>query len=413
MKPHLKILYVHEPAGGGSLVALYELINNLDKEIVIPYVICYFKNEYSKKLENIPGCTVFYLYENGHAAKNDGVATGIHHSRINNYLSGQMTALKKYYFADKEEVRKIAAIIREIKPAIVHHNNGLFVNRSSIRAASKFNIPQVMHTRGAWNYRKKSFPFLVDNYLSGKISKWIFYANEFKDYNKKLFHLKADSLYVLNDLVNYNIFHEMPADKALQAELNGNDGDYIITSPGRIIEWKGQHILLEAINQIKEKIRPFKLLIVGPDELGIGSKTYLNQLKKLAVEYGIENEVVFTGNRDDMPAIINLSDLIVHSSIKPEPQGLVILEALFCKKKVIATNAGGAADLVQKYGGKLVQPGDTGDLAKAILKAFEDRNIPRTKVDEMQFEKLKSDFDTGKKIGEIMELYGSILSGLK
>ncbi|MBS1731245.1 MAG: glycosyltransferase family 4 protein [Bacteroidetes bacterium] len=404
----IKILYVHEPAGGGSLVALYELIRNLDLKEIQPYVICYYKNCYSQRLENIPGCKVFYLNEKEELFHNDSQAR-IGHSRINNYLSGEMNTFKKYFFKDKSEVRKIATIIHEIRPTIVHHNNGLTVNRSSIRAAMKFDIPQIVHTRGIWKHRKNSIQFLIDHYLSRKINKWIFYTKDAKNFHEKMFHIPAKSMYVFNDFIDVQQFHDKPADSTLRKELNLKEEDFIITAPGRIIEWKGQHILLEALHLIKEKIKPFKLLIVGSAEKGIGSEVYLEKLKQMVATMKIQQEVLFMGNRNDMPEIINLSNLVVHSAIKPEPQGLVIIEALFCRKKIVATDAGGAAELVHRYGGVLVKPGDVESLAAAIVDRFEHRNDNRTKLEEMQFEQLKSDFEARKKMNEIMDLYQDLL----
>lgn len=400
---------MHEPAGGGSLYALYELVKNLDQEIFSPFVLCYYKNKYTEKFETIPGCTVFYLYKNGFVRKESSKLQITRNSRLHNYFSREISALKEYFIEDKKEVQEIASVIRKIIPDIVHHNNGLRVNRSSIRAVEKMNIPQLVQTRGNWHYQKNSFQFLADKYLSHKISKWIFYTEEAREYQKRMLHIPMEKMHVFNDIVNDDKFHEMPANIALQAEMKIQQSDFVITSPGRIIEWKGQHVLLEAINTIKEKIKPFTLLIVGPFDDGIGSVEYYNLLKQLVIKYKLEKQVIFTGNRDDMPAIFNLSNLVVHSSIKPEPQGLVIIEALFCKKNVIATNAGGPTGLFEKYGGVLVQPGDADALAKAILHFYNNRSHLHTSENENFYEKLKFDFDKRKQIAAMMGVYRDML----
>lgn len=408
MKARIKVLYVQEPAGGGSLYALYELIKNFDKEIVSPFVLCYYKNQYTQKFESIPGCEVFYLYAQGYSHI-DTITKTVNHSRLYNYFIREMTAIKKYFTTDKKEVQAIERIIRKINPDIIHHNNGLRVNRSSIRAAEKLQIPQLLQTRGIWNFQKNSFQYFADRYLSKNISKWIFINEETKDYQKELFHIPHENLHVFNDIVNDAQFHEMPVKTALQTEMEIHENDFVITSPGRIIEWKGHHILLKAINTIKERLRPFKLLVVGSYENGIGSGEYLNFLKQLVVQYEIENDVIFTGDRNDMPDIFNLSNLIVHSSIKPEPQGLVIIEALFCKKNIIATNAGGPTELIEKYGGVLVQPGNVDALANAVLHFYTKRNAAPNAEREKLYERLKFDFDKRKQIAAIMQLYNEML----
>ena len=48
----IKVLYIQVPPGGGSLIALYELLKNLP-ETIEPVVLCYYKNEYAVMLESV------------------------------------------------------------------------------------------------------------------------------------------------------------------------------------------------------------------------------------------------------------------------------------------------------------------------------------------------------------------------
>ena len=399
MDKKIKVLYINQPAGGGTLHALIELLKNINLDLIEPFVICYCKNEFTKKLEKIQGCKVFYLDTPGktpgfiHPKKARGKLFKIFYS--------ELTVFKKYFVHDRPEVNAIYNLIQQIQPNIVHHNCGLPVDRSSIRAASKAGVVQVLHTRGNWSYYK-GLNFYLYQKLKKRIAAWIFYTAGEQNKYEQLYHLSPGSLFVLNDFVDRSVFRPFAPPGNFITSLDIKENDFVITSPGRIIPWKGQHILIEAIHLLKDMPVAFKILMVGSFEKGIGSETYLKELKDAVYKYDLKKQVIFTGNREDISTIINASDLIVHTAVKPEPQGLVIIEALFCKKKVIATNAGGAAELIQKYGGYLTPPGDATALAEKI------KNIIEEKIAydyTLNFAQLEDDFNHVKQMNQLMEVY--------
>ena len=65
-----------------------------------------------------------------------------------------------------------------------------------------------------------------------------------------------------------------------------------------------------------------KLLLVGdgPEKM---------DMEKLVIELGLQDDVIFTGKRDDLPELLAISDVMFHLSEK-EAFGLVLLEALAC-----------------------------------------------------------------------------------
>ena len=56
----IKVLFFQEPAGGGSLIALYEMLKELDPEKIEPIVVCHYKSKYTQQLENVNNCKVYY-----------------------------------------------------------------------------------------------------------------------------------------------------------------------------------------------------------------------------------------------------------------------------------------------------------------------------------------------------------------
>src|SRR5882757_9133861 len=96
----LRVLYVQVLPGGGSLIALYEMLRRLDTSMIEPLVLCYYKNQYTAKLETLNNIKVSYLY-NSPAHEKAETVTAKKYDKLTSYLLAQATALKKYFFQDK------------------------------------------------------------------------------------------------------------------------------------------------------------------------------------------------------------------------------------------------------------------------------------------------------------------------
>lgn len=130
---------------------------------------------------------------------------------------------------------------------------------------------------------------------------------------------------------------------------------------GRLAEWKGQHILLEAAVGLPN----VHICVVG-DAL-FGEQLYAKSLRERAAKPDLSGRVTFLGFRRDIPALMKCMDIIAHTSTVAEPLGRVILEGMLARKPVIATRAGGAAEIVaDRKNGILVTPGSTTELFNAI-----------------------------------------------
>ena len=166
--------------------------------------------------------------------------------------------------------------------------------------------------------------------------------------------------------------------------------------------------------QVVKKKSAAKALIVGPYDEGLGNYDYYLNLKKRVTELGLEDKIVFTGNRDDIAELIAISDCIVHSSISPEPQGLVIVEALFCNISVVVSDSGGSAELiVNNEGGMKYISGNASSMASAICILLENGklNLPVGRQ-EWQVEKrpkILQDFIPEKQIMVIENIYDQLL----
>jgi glycosyltransferase involved in cell wall biosynthesis len=135
----------------------------------------------------------------------------------------------------------------------------------------------------------------------------------------------------------------------------------VVSVFSRLALWKGQHVLLEALARLPE----VHALLVGAPLFG--EDAYAKDLRQRAKRLDVADRIHFLGFRRDVPSLMRLSDIVVHTSVAPEPFGRVIVEGMLALRPVVAARAGGAAEIVDDgVSGLLVAPGDANALASAL-----------------------------------------------
>lgn len=151
-----------------------------------------------------------------------------------------------------------------------------------------------------------------------------------------------------------------PQEQSLRDRLGIGDAP-VVGVFSRLSPWKGQHVLLEALTRLPG----VHALLVG-DAL-FGEAAYAQTLRDQAKRLELEDRVHFLGFRRDVSELMDLSDIIAHTSTAPEPFGRVIIEGMFAGKPVIATRGGAVSEIVEdRVTGCIVEPGDATSLAGAI-----------------------------------------------
>ncbi len=144
----------------------------------------------------------------------------------------------------------------------------------------------------------------------------------------------------------------------------------IIMLPGRLTSWKGQDVLIEALNQLKDL--DFLALCVGDIE---ENWSFTRKLRDRISGCGLDDKVKLVGHCDDMPAALLIADLVVSaSSSQPEAFGKVAIEAMAMSRPIVATRHGGSLETVKdQETGWLVEPGDAGDMARMLRAALTEK----------------------------------------
>ncbi len=151
---------------------------------------------------------------------------------------------------------------------------------------------------------------------------------------------------------------------------------FVFASLAIIEKKKGLDILLYAFSKAC-KARNVLLRLGGSGE-------ELQNLKNLAHELGIQDQVQFLGelSRDGVRELIRHTHVMVSSSYV-ETFGVTVIEALASGRPVVVTNSGGPEDFVDTNNGLIVPPGDASALAEAMermIDLYSDYNPARIRA---------------------------------
>jgi glycosyltransferase involved in cell wall biosynthesis len=165
-------------------------------------------------------------------------------------------------------------------------------------------------------------------------------------------------------------FHPMSEDekKNLKRKWGLHEQDDVIGIVSKLWEGKGHALLIRAFKEIRREKPQARLVIVG--------EGYLTEsLKDLVTQLELSGAVIFTGFIEDVPQILATFDVAVLPSYF-EGMGRVLLEAMAMEKPVVGTAVGGIPDLIEQgLNGYLVSPGSEKELAAAVLKILDDKNL--------------------------------------
>ena len=270
--------------------------------------------------------------------------------------------------------KNIFSILQNKKKIIelaIKHNISLIHARSrapawsAYWAAKELNLPFVTTFHGTYGtnslFKKKYNSIMLKGDAIIAISKFI------KKHIEDEYNLKRN-VHIIARGVNVDIFSPKKVTSArlvnAAKKIKMESDDKIVLLPGRLTNWKGHKLAIQAISKLK--IENFKLVIIGDVQ---GRDNYKNELIKLASSLKVGNRVIFIDHTRDLPAYLMLSDLVLSCSTKPEAFGRTVLEAQAMGRPVIAFNHGGSIELIKdNQNGTLCKVADINDLVRNIEK---------------------------------------------
>ena len=161
--------------------------------------------------------------------------------------------------------------------------------------------------------------------------------------------------------------------ESVRAALKTPPGAVVILQASRLERWKGQAVHLQALAMLKGVPGWEAWFAGGPQKAG--ESEFDTELKTFARQAGIADRVQFLGQRSDVPALMASADIYCQPNTVPEAFGVAFIEALSAGLPVVASDAGGPAEIVTPDCGILCPPGDAGAVSRALGRLIEDSEL--------------------------------------
>ena len=268
-----------------------------------------------------------------------------------------LTVVPRYL--DLWHIRKFA---RQRNISLIHCCD-LWMSGYMLRLARSLNIPSILHVRIPVSPRD------VRKFHCDSATRLIAISKRIAD-NLISAGISQDKVWQIDDGVDTEFFTPEKSRKNILREQYSLDGQMLVGVVGRIDGFKRQLDFLKASREVlKQRGNSVLFFVIGE----VHSQSYLNKMKNYIHEAGMENQVILTDRRNDMPEVISSLDILVSLS-----GGSVMFEAMAAGKTVIS-----AGFTPKKYSyhiqdgktGFLIESREPADLAEAIKKLIDSPHL--------------------------------------
>lgn len=299
--------------------------------------------------------------------------------------------------SDLRALRELEALLRELKPAIVHTHNSKagFLGRL---AAHRTGIGKVVHTVHGFSFhdsepywRRRLF-ILLEKLAWPWADRYVSISPTLAEWGARVGLGRREDYEIVWSGIETERFRD--ASRRRGRELLGLSEDVVaIGLVSKLWEGKGHAFAIEVL---KENLTAgVKLVFIGEGPLE-------PELRKIANEH-----VVFAGFQSDIPSVTAALDIAILPS-DFEGMGRVLLEAQAAGVPVVANEVGGMPDVV-KGGGFLLPRGDRGAWREAVLRLVNDPAL-RRRLGEKGRQFVDENFNAKGMAARLQQLYEGLLS---
>jgi glycosyltransferase involved in cell wall biosynthesis len=301
--------------------------------------------------------------------------------------------------------RKLLLQIRKFKPDLLHTNTAIILSPGI--AAKIASLPHFWHIR----------EFFVDFPNFWKLYQWYiaFFSTRIlcmsQEVAKQFAHPIHKKIEVVYDGISMDEFVPVTPLRVSQfrEKYGFNPEKLTVGVVGRIkFKRKGQEILVEAAAKLRDEFPNVQYACIGSPFPG--NEEHLENLLNLIEKLGLEDRMIYTGDVEDIQTAYAALDILVLTSVQPEPFGMVLIEAMAMGKPVVGTKIGGPLEIIDDgISGFLVEPGNPDDLALALKKLMSDPDLRRKMGQNARARYLKY-FEFSKYYRDIQNQYNQVLT---
>jgi len=257
---------------------------------------------------------------------------------------------------------KIARLIRQVRPDIVHTRNWGAVD--GIIAARLAGVRCVIHSEHG---REAADPAgangrrnLARRLLSPLVSRFVTVSDDLRSWLVHAVGVPGGKVLRIMNGVDTQKFVRAADPAAAKLRLGLDPQSFVVGTVGRLDPVKDQKTLIEGFGQMLRRRAGSSDLVLagcGPEE---------GELRALVANLGLTGRVHLLGERRDIPELLAALDVFVLPSLA-EGISNTLLEAMASGIALVATRVGGSVELVREgENGFLFEVGDRGRLAEIL-----------------------------------------------
>ena len=272
-------------------------------------------------------------------------------------------------------IKAVRAFIEDEKPDIIHSHGTRSASwaRLALMGRKKDGRPRLVYTLHGFHIVRRRFfvrMFLmsIERFLNRWTDTLVCVSAADRNLVSKYGTAPPEKVQIVRNGIDIGSFRVSQAQIDGLRDSLGLAGCFVLCSVARLHTPKDFSVILRTLRILSSQQNIFRLLIVGDGP----SRTPLEQEAK---NLRVDEYTKFLGFRDDVPVLLNLSDIVILST-RWEGLPLVTLEAGACQKPVVASHVEGLAEtVVDERTGYLFESGSEDDLAQKILKLFGSKDL--------------------------------------
>jgi glycosyltransferase involved in cell wall biosynthesis len=368
----MKILYIIQNFGGGTGEHLSRLTREINNKGITPVICCINEKDIPSK-KNLEGTNI----------------------------SAIIIKRKRHEIFPLFQINNIFRTIKIIKKEKIDLIHTFFFWDSLIGLiAGKISKIPVIINKEDDGFALSPLERFIYRLINRQFLQIIAVSNHVGTKRSKDENISADKIKIIHNGIDLKEFSKNK-NKKLKKEFDIKDNETVVGNVANFNKIKGQEYLIKAIPKITSNFPDTKFLFIGDGKL-------LKKNKELARKLNVNEKIIFTGYKRDVPEIIQTIDIFVLPSLT-EGLSISILEAMASSKPVIATNVGGNPELViNKKTGILVPPKDPEALANAMIELIKNKKL-REEMGREGRKRVEKEFTIEKTAKKYIKEYKNIL----
>lgn len=311
-------------------------------------------------------------------------------------------------WTDWQAYRRLVALLREIRPQVVHTHSSKagILGRA---AAAKVGIPCVHTIHGAaFHYGQRAIAYrsyvAAEKWAAGRTARFISVADAMTDEYVREGVAPRERFTTIYSGFDVEPFLNPPRSRdEVRSELGIAPDDIVVGKIARLFHLKGHEFLLAVAKQVVERCPRVRFLFVGDGVLRSRYEAEINEM-------GLSKNFVFSGlvPPTRIPELVGAMDIVAHTS-QWEGLARVLPQGLIAGKPVVTYDVGGAREVVVSGETGFLLPRDSIEpLRDAICVLAESADL-RTQFGETGRRRFTEQFRHEFMTRRIREVYADVL----